>query len=322
MNRRRFVATGSIILGACILAGVFAYGFRHKEQMLERKRQQEEAYKSAEEQNQGEELDGEYNYTLTNVLFIGVDTDEEFTEHKAGWSGQADCLILMSMDKDTKQTRLLEISRDSMTDVDIYDQDGKRIGSQRQQISTQYAYGDGKKRSCQLTTQTVSSLLYEIPIHSYVAMNIDGIARVTELMGGVTVTVPEDYTHIDSTFEKGATLTLQGEKAERYVRYRDTKVTGSNSERMERQNQFLRALATQLQGRSAGWYQKLWVDAEEYIVTDLKVDEIDRLSKFQMAEDIWQVPGDVQAGEEHDEFIVDSAKLKEIILKLFYKSEN
>lgn len=322
MNRRKVVTIGSIALGVCILAGIFAYGFWHKGRMLERKEQQEKARQNTTVENSDEELDDEYNHNLTNVLFIGVDTDDEFTEHKAGWSGQADCLILMSMDKDSKQTRLLEISRDSMTDVEICDQDGERIGSQRQQISTQYAYGDGKKRSCQLTMQTVSSLLYEIPIQSYVAVNIEGIAEITKLMGGVTITVPQDYTHIDPMFQKGATLTLQGEQAERYVRYRDTAVTGSNSERMERQNQFLKALMMQLQGKSAGWYQKLWTDAEEYIVTDLKVDELDKLSSFQMTEEIYQVPGNVQAGEEHDEFIVDSAKLKEIILKLFYKTEN
>lgn len=324
MNRKKVVTVAFVVLAICLLAGIFGYGIWHKGRMLEKKKQQEQA--RMDEQKDDWELDDAdaytYNYNLTNILFMGIDTNEEFQERKAGWAGQSDSLVLMSMNKDTKQVKLLQISRDSMADIEIYDRDGERTGSQRMQISTQFAYGDGKKRSCQLTMNAVSNLLYEIPIHSYVAINIDGIAKITELMGGVTLTVPEDYTAIDPDFKKGATVTLQGQQAERYVRYRDTSVSGSNSARMERQEQFIEALIQQLEGKSVSWYQKIWSGAEDDIITDITVDEMEKLAKFQMEDEIYRVPGEVQSGEHYDEFIVDGKKLKEIMLKLFYKSEN
>ncbi len=323
MNRKKVVTVVFVLLAICLLAGIFGYGIWHKGRMLEKKKQQEQA--RMDEQKEDWELDDAdtytYNYNLTNILFMGIDTNEEFQEREAGWAGQSDTLVLMSMDKDTKQVRLLQISRDSMADIEIYDRDGERTGSQRMQISTQFAYGDGKKRSCQLTMNAVSNLLYEIPIHSYVAINIDGIAKITELMGGVTLTVPEDYTVIDPDFKKGATVTLQGKQAERYVRYRDTSVSGSNSARMERQEQFIEALIQQLEGKSVSWYQKIWSGAEDDIITDITVDEMEKLAKFQMSDKIYRVPGEVQSGERYDEFIIDSKKLKEIMLKLFYKNE-
>lgn len=261
----------------------------------------------------------EYNYNLRNILFIGVDNSSEMQEYEEGYAGQADCLILLSADKDKKQTTLLEISRDSMTDVEVYGQDGTSLGPKRMQITAQYAYGDGKRQSCQLTSEAVSRLLYEIPIHSYVAMNMDGIVEVTELIGGVRITVPEDYTHIDPLFEKGATLVLNGEQAERYVRYRDVNQTGSNMQRMERQTEFLKALAIQLSGKSISWYQKLLDEADEYIVTDITLDEMEVLKEYPMDEEVQIVPGEVRQGEKHDEFIVNNEKLKEIVIKLFYK---
>lgn len=320
MDRKKIVIIGSIILAVLLLLAIFVYGFMKKNRMLEKKRQQENARGEISALDAGDEY--EYNYNLDNILFIGVDKEDAFSEHEEGWAGQADCLILLSMDKDRQETTLLEISRDSMTDVNVYSASGDRMGTERMQIAAQYAYGDGKKRSCQLTVQAVSNLLYEIPIRSYIAVNIEGIGRITELMGGVKITVPKDYTHIRPEFKQGAVLTLDGEQAESYVRYRDTDKTGSNSERMERQTQVLEALAKQLQGRDVAWYQKLWTGAEEDIVSNISVDEMERLAKYTVSEEILQVPGTVQKGEKHDEFIVDGQKLKEIMINLFYKTEN
>lgn len=319
MNRRKAVIVMAVIMVVLLIGGVFGYGYWQQQRQLRQKDIEEQARERETETITYNGVEYEYNYGLRNVLFIGVDKTNELGEYEEGYAGQADCLILLSMDKDSKTTRLLEMSRDSMTDVEVYAQDGTSLGVERMQIAAQYAYGDGQKRSCQLTMNAVSAMLYEIPIHSYIALSIDGIATVTELMGGVTITVPKDYTHIDPSFEKGATLVLKGEKAERYVRYRDTNVTGSNNERMERQTQFLRALALQLQGKDMSWYQEMQEGAKEYLVTDITLKETERLSEYTMDDNIQIVPGEVQAGEKHDEFIVDGEKLKEIIVKLLYK---
>ena len=91
-----------------------------------------------------------------------------------------------------------------------------------------------------MTKEAVSNLLYEIPISSYLALSIEGVKELTDAVGGVQITVPEDYTEINPLFEKGATLVLNGEQAEQYVRKRDIDKTGSNNERMERSHSLLK----------------------------------------------------------------------------------
>ena len=103
-----------------------------------------------------------YNSDLRTMLFMGVDKNEVVTvKENTGRSGQSDCLVLLVLDTDKKTTTLLEISRDSMADVKIYGIDGDYMATETAQIATQYAYGDGEKRSCQLTREAVSNLLYE-----------------------------------------------------------------------------------------------------------------------------------------------------------------
>ena len=90
---------------------------------------------------------------------------------------------------------------------------------------------------------------------------------------------------------------------------------------MERQSQFIEALVYQLQGKDTSWYRQIFKEIEEYVVTDMSIDEMERLSGYEMKKPIEVVPGEVQAGEKHDEFIVDNQKLQEMIIKLFYKQK-
>ena len=123
---------------------------------------------------------------------------------------------LLVINKVEKTAQILQISRDSMIDIDIYDVTGNKLMTEDGQIALQYAYGDGEERSCQLTAGKVSELLYGVDVDSYLSLTLDGLVAATDAVGGITVTVPEDYTEIDPSFEKGATITLNGELAEKY----------------------------------------------------------------------------------------------------------
>ena len=318
MSKRKKIIAIMIVIAVVLLVGLFGYGIWKKYAAKETAKENTEEYEDESYITyKGKRY--EYNYHLKNMLFIGVDKSQEMTETEVGQGGQADTLILLSMDRENKTTTLLQIPRDAMTDIDIYDINGEYLSTERGQISLQYAYGDGKKKSCRMMMTSVSELLYEIPIDSYLALGVDGIADITNLMGGVTLTVPEDYTDIDPAFKAGETIVLAGEQAEKYVRYRDVNVSGSNTQRMERQAQFMEALARQMQGKDTGWYRQLLEGAKEYITMDLSVDEMERMKSYEMKETIEKVPGEVKQGEEHDEFIVDNEKLRDLVIKLFYK---
>lgn len=265
----------------------------------------------------------EYNTDLKTILFLGVDKTQEATVSDVpGDGGQSDCIILMVMNTKDKTTTLVEVSRDSMTDIAIYGPFGDYISKTKAQVALQYAYGDGEKRSCQLSKDAVANLMYGIPIRSYISLNISGITSIVDAMGGVEITVPEDYTSIDPAFVQGSTITLNGAQAEKYVRSRDITVLGSNNLRMERQTQFIRAMFTQVgkNGGAAKNYDTLMSAAGPYMTTDMDADSMKALSDYEMNDEIEKVPGEVRAGEAHDEFYVDDDGLYKLILQVFYKA--
>ena len=265
----------------------------------------------------------EYNYNLENYLFLGVDTEEEVVlQDTPGTAGQADCIMILSMDKETREGRILQISRDSMTDVDLYDANGNYYTTINAQIATQYAYGNGKDTSCWAMKKTVSELLYGLPLDGYISLNIEGIRAMNDAVGGVTITIPEDYTFIDPAFVEGSQITLTGEQAERYVRYRDINQQGSNNGRMKRQVQYIPALISAIReqaGSSGDFYGTYQNILAPYMVTDMSVDQINRLSDYALSDEVAYVPGEAVPGEQNEEFVVNEEELKELLIKMFYK---
>ncbi len=262
-----------------------------------------------------------YKSGITTLLFMGVDQHEPVEANGyEGTGGRSDCLILYIIDSNNQTTKMLEISRDTMVNVAVYDVEGEYALDMEMQITMQYAFGDGANKSCRLTKEAVSELLYGIPIDNFLSMNIDGIATVTDAIGGVTIEIPEDYTQIDPSFVKGITVTLDGRLAEKYVRTRDVTVTGSNDQRMERQMQFVKALVAQLQDSSNGVsvYKNLLEQASPYLVTDMDSEDMFALARYSLDEKECKVPGETVAGLANDEYHVDEDALKSLIVELFY----
>lgn len=319
-KKQRIVIVSAVFCVVAIVSGLLLRSFLQKEALEEDVQLEEEAgFETITYQGQKYR----YNTALKTILFMGVDNTEAVeVKDYAGRGGQADVLMLFILDTEQKTIQTLQISRDSMIDVDVYDMAGEQIATDQAQIATQYAYGDGAKKSCLLTKEKVSELLYGIPVQSFFSLNIDGIAVVSDAIGGIEITVPEDYTEIDPSFRKGETILLKGSLAEKYVRYRDTTVTGSNNERMERQRQVIEAAAVQLPERlkqDPNLYKRLLKDADPYMVTDLSAGEVDKLTTYESQPNIVKVPGEVIAGEKHDEYHVDDEKLYDLLVKLFYK---
>ncbi len=201
------------------------------------------------------------------------DTDGQVQEYP-GRGGQSDAILLLVMDKEKKTTQMLQVSRDSMVNLKIYDTDGNLLTEKRGQLALQYAYGDGEKKSCRLARDAVSDLLYGIPISGYISLNMDGIVSIVDAIGGVPMILKEDYIYVDPVYEKGTELVLDGAAAERFVRYRDIAVTGSNNIRMERQIEFLDALMGAVKGymQKAEGYEQIggvpMILKEDYIYVD------------------------------------------------------
>ena len=323
MKKKKYVILGIVTVLLVTVVGVLAY------RMQQDKKKEKIKYDGYTDENQetnyitykGEKY--KYNYNLRTVLFMGIDKEGEIEEKKVGGGGQTDSLVLFAMDTEKKTTQALSVSRDTMTDIRTYDMSGEFLSTERAQLALQYAYGDGKAKSCVLTREAVSNLLYQTPVNSYVALTMEGFSRIADELGGIRITVPQDYTHINPAFKKGETITLNGKMAEQYVRYRDTSASGSNNERMERQSQFIETLVKQLQINmkekkdAVHLYRKM----KPYMVTDISEEELEKMINYEFEGKVEKVPGTVQKGEKYDEFIVDNEKLKEKVINMFYKHE-
>jgi LCP family protein required for cell wall assembly len=237
-------------------------------------------------------------------------------------AGQSDCIILLTLDKSKKEARILQIPRDTMTEVDVYNVGGYLFTTLQAQIATQYAYHIGGASSCMATKKTVSELLYDLPIDGYLAMDYTNIATVNDAIGGVEITVPQDYTMINPAFTEGTTLRLMGEQAHDYVRWRDINQSFSLYDRMDRQVQYILAMLDALQvyvKENKNDYTGLYSIVEENMVTNLSEEQIEKLLGYQLdAENIEILPGEAKKGEIYEEFYVNEEKLQKMLIEMFY----
>lgn len=269
-----------------------------------------------------------YNENVINILCMGLDRSlNETSEDNIGANGQADVLVLAALDSQTGRFSLINISRETMVDVKKYNVNGQYLGTEEMQICLSYAYGDGKETSCLNTIDSVSRLMYGTPIHAYAAIDLDSISVLNDAVGGVTLTLMEDFSRWDSAMVKGATITLDGRQAYRYVRSRDVYNLESNNLRMNRQKQYLmaflqKALAAAKEDMNVPL--ALYQTASDYMVTDIGTSEVTYLASLVLKHgisegDMKTVPGEVTQGEVHAEFIPDDQGLYELIIDVFYK---
>lgn len=271
-----------------------------------------------------------YNEDIMSFLCMGVDAQNGVTTEKTyGKAGQADAIMLIVINPHKEEIEILNINRDSMVEIELYDTDGNYAGSKMGQIALQYAYGDGRVRSCELMEQTVSDLLYGIPIHGYIAMDMQSIPAINDLVGGVEVTVPEDMTAYKNTWYQNASIHLNGEDALLFIRERDENSSelGSNLKRIERQKQYLGQFAVRLKEKTKKditFPLSLYNKVQKHIVTSFSVDEITYLASTVLGYDfsmekISSIAGDMKMGEKNEEFYVDEEALRNKIIETFYE---
>lgn len=266
-----------------------------------------------------------YNEKLSALLILGID-DPELTETDTLHNrSQADLLLLAVFDPDTKACTLIQLNRDTMCDVPALDVDGDYIGLMNEQLALAHTYGSGLEDSCENTVYAVSRLLYGIGIDNYFALTMDAIPILNDLVGGVTVTIEDDFSAVDPTLVKGETVTLTAENVENYVRSRmKMEEDPTNINRMKRQRTYMLGLVEALK-KSVAQDAAFVIDAYSAIagslVTDCSIDELadyaDRFSDYSLTE-IVTPDGESAIGEKYMEFYVDERALQELVMEVFY----
>ncbi len=270
-------------------------------------------------------VDYAYNKDVISVLFIGVDKKDIAADTSYGQNGQADSLFVAAIDTAGGVTRVIPLSRESMVDVDVFGIGGGYAGVEKTQLCLAYAYGATGQESCENVVRSAKRLLYGVDINAYAAIDLDGLAALTEEVGGVTVTSPEDIHRYGLTINKGDTVTLDRKSAVGYVRYRGTDVD-ANNRRQKRQQQFLSAFLTaakqQVQKdptRVAGLYST----ARPYLVSNLGLSDLTYLVTNSMGAlgkvEYLSIKGDTVMGDQYVEFHPDRTSVYETVLKAFYR---
>ena len=270
-----------------------------------------------------------YNDDVSTILFMGTDrtlSQQENSETLIGANGQADTILVGVIDNKNKKISFLSINRDTMAPVAEYTVDDDYAGHKKMQICLAYSYGADNIQSCERMTTAVSEYLYGMPINAYCRLSYDGIPPLNDTIGGVQVKIPEDMTEANPSWAKGEKITLKGDEAITYVRWRNRGTVHTNELRMARQKQYLNNYIRQALTATRSDISlpiTLFSTATDYMTTDITASKVTYLSSKALeygitTDAIQTVPGESIDGEEHVEFYPDDKALFELILKLFY----
>ena len=278
------------------------------------------------------------NEDLITVLVMGIDKETVVEVGGQSWEeeegsqfagGQADALFLLLINPHDKNVYVISINRNTMAEVDVFDEEGNYQGVFTEQIALQHGYGDGKEESCLRQVKAISRMFHGIPIHGYAAVSMDAIPELNDMVGGITVEVLDDiiYPEYDMDLHQGETVTLFGEKAYWYVRLRDENVFNSNELRLQRQKQYMTTFAAEAKNQSMSDIRvavNLYQTVHKYMVTDIDLNEFTYMVTEYInydfdRENMYSLQGETVQGNDFEEFYVDEDSLQDLIIELFYE---
>lgn len=272
-----------------------------------------------------------YRENIINILCMGIDKLEPMgVRNEADSSmGQADALFILSIDLEKDKIRLIAVPRDTMVPLQMHKTDGTYIGEREGQITLQYAYGDGKELSALLMAQQVSSIMGNIPIHGYLAVNVRTLWVLNTAIDGVDVVMDADYTKFNPAFIEGETVHLEGNLMENFIRERDKKDPEGAYTRMHRMKLYMMAFfekAKTIVKEDMTFPIRMMSHLENDIIMSLTTEELlflitEGVKCSFLSEDMYTLPGDNQLVERYMEYRLDEEGVQKLVLDLFYEKK-
>ncbi len=281
MEKKRKMRTVMGIIIAAVLIAAFGCGVHFFDKLTNSR-----AAGPADEEGDYIYL-ADHNYEITHnlesYLLIGSDGSgneegsQDGEEGKKGKDGRyhgdlADFLLLMVFDKTDDTYGFLQIDRDTITRVEMPEGGDESLEDTFEQICTARWYGEDPEEGCENTVDAASELLGYFPIDGYYSINMDDIGTLNHAVGGVTVTLEDDFSEKDPEMTKGRTLKLSDEQAEIFVRSRMDIGDGENTSRMRRQRAYMDAYldaALKKIGENEDFVNDLYKQLQDEAVTDM-----------------------------------------------------
>ncbi|MFF6971125.1 LCP family protein [Streptomyces tsukubensis] len=182
-----------------------------------------------------------------NILLMGSDTRRGEGNSKYGrddgGSQRADTVILLHIAADRQSSTSMSIPRDLMTTIPSCRRpDGSRTEERLGQFNSAFETGGA---ACAI--RTVEKMT-GVRIDHHMVVDFRGFTKMVDAVDGVEVCLKEPVDDPDAHLDlPEGRQTLDGEQALGYVRARKSIGNGSDTERMDRQQQFLGSLVKKVQ---------------------------------------------------------------------------
>lgn len=265
----------------------------------------------------------EPNDALESLLVMGIDTTQA-EDKEQGRFAQADFISLIVIDKENESFRILHINRDTMTDISQIDENGTEYGIYNAQLALAHTYGAQGKMQCRNTVKAVENLLYGIEIDHYISFTMDAVPIINDSLGGVEVKLSSDFPVLGEDYTAGSSVTLHGQQALTFVRWRSSDPTHSNLERMERQKLYVNALFEKYTRTNHENTLEAMLELSEYMVSDCSTNQLstlaERLESYELKDTI-ELAGNAVVDDGYVEYYIDESFAQKTVIELFYKNE-
>lgn len=327
-GQRQIIKIVLICIGIIILLGALLYGLNLLS--ATKKWNRRTMFKPVETIISPEIKEYVLNEDVISVLLLGVDNKGHGSQD---YNGQCDAVALMVLNTKTNDMKIISIPRETMTKIIRQGSSGNFTDQFYGQIALAHSYGVDNADSAQLCQKAVSQLFYGIPISNTVQFAVNGVPKANDLVGGVSLTLLEDFTNLENSpdyqdpkMAVGATLTLNGNQAYTYVKYRDINKEFSSTDRLKRQMQYFKEYfkaVYALTKKNPLFLASAYGSLKEFLYTNLSLEEMlffgtRALDAGLSDKTLITIDGEMKMGETYEEFYADDAKLKQMVLDLFF----
>ena len=210
-----------------------------------------------------------------NILLLGIKvTSSDIDDYEAieaegydalvdSFEGLSDTMLMLRFDPSTERVAVMSIPRDTRTNVDG--------------IITKINEAN-REGGPALSAEAVSELMGGVGIDRYMRINVQGVEKLIDALGGVEVNVPKDMKYQDDSQHlyinlKAGEQRLDGDKALQFLRFRYD--DNGDIGRVQRQQLLMRALVEQaLNPTTIARLPKILSVIQSHVDTNLSVEEL------------------------------------------------
>lgn len=203
-----------------------------------------------------------------NVAIFGVDSRSS----NLGKGNRSDCIIIASLNNETKEVKLISVYRDSYLEIEGYGLD---------KVTHAYSYGEAPLAINALNTNL------DLNIKEFVTVNFDAVAEAVDSLGGIDIDLTnEEVKYLNNYIDETANVTgkshakvtssgmqtLNGVQAVAYARIRYTE--GGDAKRTERMRDVIEAMAKKAKTLSIGEINDLIDNILPMVYTNISVSDM------------------------------------------------